>query len=161
MATLSQTKGRPKATRWMLRHSHTPTSTDIYQQVISDEVEKMADSVHNDLRKPSSTAGQIREMQPNFAQEGSARPFSGEENWRQGGELSWWTWSGSNRRPLPCHCGGTNKINNLQLVRELPTTSKYLKARRARKQLGLEIGSGKTLRTNDRPDLRRQVPPAS
>ena len=24
-------------------------------------------------------------------------------NCRQGGELSWWTWSGSNRRPLPCH----------------------------------------------------------
>jgi len=24
-------------------------------------------------------------------------------NWRQGDELSWWTWSGSNRWPLPCH----------------------------------------------------------
>jgi hypothetical protein len=28
----------------------------------------------------------------------------------------WWTWSGSNRRPLPCHSIPINKINNLQPV---------------------------------------------
>jgi hypothetical protein len=60
MATLSKTKGRPKATQWMLCHSHMPTSTDIYQQVIPDEVEKMVDSVHNDLPEAQQHCRKIK-----------------------------------------------------------------------------------------------------
>src|SRR5512141_1094187 len=65
----------------------------------------------------------------------------------------WWTWSGSNRRPLPCHSGGLLKQKNLQELRELPTTCKYLKARRGRNQLGLELG----LVTTPSPDRRSET----
>lgn len=66
MATLSQTKGGPKATQGMMRHSRMPTSTDVYQQVIPEEVEKMVNSVHSDLRKPSSAAGKMSETAAKF-----------------------------------------------------------------------------------------------
>jgi hypothetical protein len=66
MATLSQTKGGPKATQGMLRHSRTPTTTDTYQQIIPEEVQKMIDSVHDDLRKPSSAAGKLSENAAKF-----------------------------------------------------------------------------------------------
>ena len=56
IATLSQTKGHVKATQGMMRHARTPTTTDVYQQVIPEGVEKMVDSIHDELRKPSTAA---------------------------------------------------------------------------------------------------------
>jgi hypothetical protein len=50
----------------MLRHSRTPTTTDTYQQIIPEEVQKMIDSVHDDLRKPSSAAGKLSENAAKF-----------------------------------------------------------------------------------------------
>lgn len=39
-----------------MRHSRVATTTDLYQQVIPEGVEQMVDSIHGELRKPS-TAG--------------------------------------------------------------------------------------------------------
>jgi hypothetical protein len=50
----------------MMRHSRMPTSTDFYQLLIPEEVEKMVSSAHSDLRKPSSTAGQMSETAAKF-----------------------------------------------------------------------------------------------
>lgn len=64
IATLSQTKGHAKDTQGMMRHSRLATTTDIYQQVIPEGVEKMVGSIHDELRKPSSarsTAHKIAE----------------------------------------------------------------------------------------------------
>jgi len=54
IATLSQTKGHVKATQGLLRHARTPTTTDVYQQVMPEGVAKMVDSIHDELRKPST-----------------------------------------------------------------------------------------------------------
>ena len=54
IATLSQTKGHVKATQGLLRHSRTPTTADVYQQVIPEGVEKMVGSIHDEPRKPSA-----------------------------------------------------------------------------------------------------------
>lgn len=56
IATLSQTKGSVKATQGLLRHARTPTTTDVYMQVIPESVEQMVDSIHDELRKPSTAA---------------------------------------------------------------------------------------------------------
>lgn len=58
IATLSQTKGHVKATQGLLRHARTPTTTDVYQQVIPEGVERMVDSIHDELWKPSTAAAQ-------------------------------------------------------------------------------------------------------
>ncbi|MGC9225429.1 MAG: hypothetical protein ACP5E2_16075, partial [Terracidiphilus sp.] len=58
IASLSQTKGHPKATQGMMRHSRVATTTDVYQQVIPEGVENMVDSIHVELRKPSTAAAE-------------------------------------------------------------------------------------------------------
>lgn len=58
IATLSQTKGHVKATQGLLCHARTPTTTDVYQQVIPEGVEKMVDSIHDQLRKPRAAVAQ-------------------------------------------------------------------------------------------------------
>jgi hypothetical protein len=58
IATLSQTKGSVKATRGLLRHARTPTTTDVYMQVIPEGAEEMVDSIHGELRKPSAAASE-------------------------------------------------------------------------------------------------------
>jgi integrase len=55
IATLSQTKGHVKATQGLLRHARTPTTTDVYQQVIPEGVTQMIESVNQELRKPSAS----------------------------------------------------------------------------------------------------------
>lgn len=62
IATLSQTKGHVKATQGLLRHARIPTTTDVYQQVIPEGVEKMADSIHDELRKPSGAVAQTAKI---------------------------------------------------------------------------------------------------
>ena len=62
IATLSQTKGHVKATQGLLRHARTPTTTDVYQQVIPEGVEKMVDSIHDELRKPSAAVAQTAKI---------------------------------------------------------------------------------------------------
>lgn len=51
-----------KSTQSLLRHARTPTTTDIYQQVIPEGVAEMVNSIHGELRKPSSAAEETRKM---------------------------------------------------------------------------------------------------
>jgi hypothetical protein len=62
IATLSQTKGHVKATQGLLLHTRTPTTTDVYQQVIPEGVEEMVDSIHGELRKPSTAAAETSKI---------------------------------------------------------------------------------------------------
>jgi len=62
IATLSQTKGGMKATQGTLRHDRLPTTGNVYAQVIPEEVEGMIDSVHGELRKPSTAAAETTAM---------------------------------------------------------------------------------------------------
>ncbi|MGA2886756.1 MAG: tyrosine-type recombinase/integrase [Terracidiphilus sp.] len=66
IATLSQTKGSVKATQGLLRHARTPTTTDVYMQVIPEGVEKMVDSIHDELRKPSKAAAETSKIRANL-----------------------------------------------------------------------------------------------
>jgi integrase len=50
VATLSQTKGTVKDTQGMMRHARLATTTDVYMQVIPEEVKQMIDSMHDELR---------------------------------------------------------------------------------------------------------------
>jgi hypothetical protein len=59
IATLSQTKGHPKATQGMMRHSRVATTTDVYQQIMPEGVADMVDSIHDELRKPSTAAAEM------------------------------------------------------------------------------------------------------
>ena len=65
IATLSQTKGSVKSTQGLLRHARTPTTTDGYMQVIPECVEQMVDSIHGELRKPSTAAADTAKMSTN------------------------------------------------------------------------------------------------
>jgi len=93
-------------------------------QIIPERVSQMIESVNQELRKPSSSPvrqEQVGESNP-MRKEGSRqrrkhvkltpnRERAVEILLRQvpdcGGDI-WWTWSGSNRRPLPCHGGQEN-----------------------------------------------------
>jgi integrase len=66
IATLSQTKGHVKSTQGLLRHARTPTTTDVYQQVIPEGVEKMVGSINDELRKPSKAAAETRKIAANL-----------------------------------------------------------------------------------------------
>jgi hypothetical protein len=66
IATLSQTKGGMKATQGMLRHDRLPTTGNVYMQVIPEEVEGMVNSVHGELRKPSTAAAETTAMALNL-----------------------------------------------------------------------------------------------
>jgi integrase len=58
IATLSQTKGHIKSTQGLLRHARLPTTGNVYQQILPEGVTQMVDSIHVELRKPSSAADQ-------------------------------------------------------------------------------------------------------
>ena len=62
IATLSQTKGHAKATQGMIWHFRFATTTDVYQQIIPEGVENMVDSIHDELRKPSTAAGETKKI---------------------------------------------------------------------------------------------------
>jgi integrase len=62
IASLSQTKGHPKATQGMMRHSRVSTTTDVYQQIMPEGVADMVDSIHGELRKPSTAAAETSRM---------------------------------------------------------------------------------------------------
>ncbi len=66
IATLSQTKGHAKATQGMMRHSRVATTTDVYQQVIPEGVADMVDSIHGELRKPSTAVVETRKIAANL-----------------------------------------------------------------------------------------------
>ena len=66
IATLSQTKGHAKATQGMMRHSRVATTTDVYQQVIPEGVADMVDSIHSELRKPSTAVMETRQIAANL-----------------------------------------------------------------------------------------------
>ncbi len=66
IATLSQTKGHAKATQGMMRHSRVATTTDVYQQVIPEGVAEMVDSIHGELRKPSTAVEKTRQIAANL-----------------------------------------------------------------------------------------------
>lgn len=66
IATLSQTKGHVKSTQGLLRHARTPTTTDVYQQILPEGVREMVDSIHGELRKPSSEAEKTRKIAANL-----------------------------------------------------------------------------------------------
>jgi integrase len=66
IATLSQTKGHVKSTQGLLRHARTPTTTDVYQQIMPEGVSEMVDSIHGELRKPSTAAERTRKIAANL-----------------------------------------------------------------------------------------------
>ena len=66
IATLSHTKGEMKATQGMLRHDRLPTTGNVYVQVIPEEVEGMVNSVHGELRKPSTAAAETTAIASNL-----------------------------------------------------------------------------------------------
>ena len=57
-----QTKGSVKATQGLLHHAHTPTTTHVYMQVIPEGVEKMVNSIHDRLRKPSKAVAEASKI---------------------------------------------------------------------------------------------------
>ena len=73
IATLSQTKGHAKATQGMMRHSRVATTTDVYQQVIPEGVENMVDSIHVELRKPSTAAAETSRIAASLRAKGRRR----------------------------------------------------------------------------------------
>ncbi len=66
IATLSQTKGHAKATQGMMRHSRLATTTDVYQQIMPEGVVDMVDSIHGELRKPSTAAEKTKKIAANL-----------------------------------------------------------------------------------------------
>lgn len=74
IATLSQTKGHVKATQGLLRHARTPTTTDVYQQIMPEGVVDMVDSIHGELRKPSTAAEKTRKIAANLRAKKQRRP---------------------------------------------------------------------------------------
>ena len=49
----------------MMRHSRVATTTDVYQQVIPEGVANMVDSIHSELRKPSTAVEEMRKIAAN------------------------------------------------------------------------------------------------
>jgi hypothetical protein len=82
----------------VLRHSRTATTTDVYMQEIPESVQKTVDAISRELRLLPNleeiTRG-TRVLLPNATKLKSGVSASSLK--------IWWTWSGSNRRPLPCH----------------------------------------------------------
>ena len=74
IATLSQTKGHAKATQGMMRHSRVATTTDVYQQVIPEGVKKIVNSIHGELRKPSTAAEKTRQISANLRAKRQRQP---------------------------------------------------------------------------------------
>jgi hypothetical protein len=46
----------------MMRHSRVSTTTDVYQQIMPEGVADMVDSIHGELRKPSTAAAETSRM---------------------------------------------------------------------------------------------------
>jgi hypothetical protein len=45
-----------------MRNSRLATTTDVYQQIIPEGVENMVDSIHDELRKPSTAAEKTKKI---------------------------------------------------------------------------------------------------
>ena len=99
IATLAQKKGTVKDVQGLLRHSRAATTTDVYMQEIPEGVEATVDSISQELRRKVRGKRSKKEGSKKFATKCYQTKNS------VGGKLLilWWTWSGSNRRPLPCH----------------------------------------------------------
>ena len=80
----------------LLRHSRAATTTDIYMQEIPESVQATVDSINQELRKKSAAKngekGGLREICYPAGRSDVCKYMK-----------IWWTWSGSNRRRLPCH----------------------------------------------------------
>ncbi|HEV2486045.1 MAG TPA: hypothetical protein VGT08_10985 [Terracidiphilus sp.] len=63
-----------KATQGLLRHARTPTTTDVYQQVLQEGVVDMVDSIHGELRKPSTAAEKTSRIAANLRAKKQRRP---------------------------------------------------------------------------------------
>jgi integrase len=83
IATLSQTKGSVKSTQGLLRHARTPTTTDVYMQVIPEGVAEMVDSIHCELRKPSTAAAKTSTIAANLDAKQQRRSDRKTKNWHQ------------------------------------------------------------------------------
>ncbi len=66
IATLSQTKGHIKATQGLLRHARLPTTGNVYVQILSEGVVALANSIHGELRKPSTATAETSKMAANL-----------------------------------------------------------------------------------------------
>lgn len=73
IATLSQTKGHAKTTQGMMRHSRLATTTDMYQQIMPEDVVDMVDSIHGELRKPSAEAAETSRIAARLRAKGRRR----------------------------------------------------------------------------------------
>jgi len=87
IATLSQTKGHAKATQGMMRHSRLATTTDVYQQIIPEGVERMVDSIND---KPSTGASKTGEIAAKLRAKDQRRSVRKAQNWRQGSRIPGW-----------------------------------------------------------------------
>jgi len=74
IATLSQTKGHAKATQGMMHHSRVATTTAVYQQAIPEGVANMVDSIHGELRQPSTAVVETRKMAANLRAKKQRKP---------------------------------------------------------------------------------------
>ena len=98
IATLAQKKGTVKDIQGVLRHSRIATTTDVYMQEIPESVEKTVDAISAELR-----------LLPNLEEvtRGTSVLLPNATKLKSRDICKylkiWWTWSGSNRRPLPCH----------------------------------------------------------
>jgi integrase len=96
IATLAQKKGTVKDAQGLLRHSRAAPTTDVYMQEIPESVEATVNAINAELRvKPEEIQARTENVSAICYQ-----PIGREvRKWLK----IWWTWSGSNRRPLPCH----------------------------------------------------------
>jgi hypothetical protein len=92
---VAQKKGTAKDIQGVLRHSRIATTTDVYMQEIPGSVQKTVDAVSAELRLLPDLEEVTRGTSvvlPKTKRRGTRKQLK-----------IWWTWSGSNRRPLPCH----------------------------------------------------------
>src|SRR5581483_4686979 len=98
-ATLAQKMGTVKDVQGLLRHSRTATTTDVYMQEIPEGVRATVDSFHRELKADSAKQRISRGRFSRFA----TKCYQPAGMQIRKLLILWWTWSGSNRRPLPCH----------------------------------------------------------
>jgi hypothetical protein len=64
----------------MMRHSRVATTTDVYQQVIPEGVADMVDSIHGELRQPSTAGVETRKIVANLRAKSSTSPCAKTQN---------------------------------------------------------------------------------
>jgi integrase len=77
IATLAQRKGTVKDVQGMLRHSRTPTTTDVYMQVMPHGVQATVNAINAELRrKTRNEAKKMGTLLPNATKLGEGVPAS-------------------------------------------------------------------------------------